>query len=309
MLFNALIFCARYARWTLVAGLAAGLIFQNVAFLAKPFIAYFIALLLFAACFRIGHKNVLSAASGFSKHVWVTLLMQVLLPLIFILIVSLAGLDNAYTTALVLVAAAAPISGSPNLVIMLGFEPAPALKQLVIGTALLPVTVLPVFYFLPAMGGALAVAEASLRLLLVIGVAAAAGFYLRSRWAGELSQRQTQAVDGASAILMAAVVVGLMSALGDAWRVDRASLFWMMLFVFVLNFGLQVVGYSFWHKVAGNDYRVPMSVISGNRNIALYLAALPAAVIDDLFLFIGCYQFPMYLTPLLMQAFYRRSAG
>jgi len=50
-----------------------------------------------------------------------------------------------------------------------------------------------------------------------------------------------------------------------------------------------------------------MSVISGNRNIALYLTALPAAVTEPLLAFVGCYQFPMYMTPLLMRKFYNKS--
>ena len=51
---------------------------------------------------------------------------------------------------------------------------------------------------------------------------------------------------------------------------------------------------------------VGFAVSAGNRNIALFLAA-PAGSghrSDDL-LFIGCYQVPMYLTPLLLRRFYR----
>ena len=46
-------------------------------------------------------------------------------------------------------------------------------------------------------------------------------------------------------------------------------------------------------------------MIAGNRNIALYLVALPAATTDPLLIFIGCYQIPMYLTPIVMHRFYK----
>ncbi len=49
---------------------------------------------------------------------------------------------------------------------------------------------------------------------------------------------------------------------------------------------------------------VPVSVVAGNRNIALFLVALPAAVTDPVLVFIGCYQVPMYLTPVLLGRFY-----
>jgi len=50
---------------------------------------------------------------------------------------------------------------------------------------------------------------------------------------------------------------------------------------------------------------VPLAIIAGNRNIALFLTALPTPVTDPLLLFIGCYQIPMYLTPILLGRFYR----
>jgi hypothetical protein len=46
--------------------------------------------------------------------------------------------------------------------------------------------------------------------------------------------------------------------------------------------------------------------VHGNRNIALYLAALPLEQMEPLLLFIACYQVPMYLTPLIGDLFYRR---
>ena len=51
--------------------------------------------------------------------------------------------------------------------------------------------------------------------------------------------------------------------------------------------------------------RVGISVTAGNRNIALFLVSLPAGVIDPVLLFIGCYQVPMYLTPILMRRILR----
>lgn len=301
---NAMVMCARYARWVLVLGLMGGLLFQDVAYLARPYIPAFIAALLFVASFRIGPKKAIGAASSLREHLVITLQMQVVFPLAIVVIVLISGYHNVYLTAIVLVASAAPISGSPNLVIMLGHTPAPALRQLVVGTALLPATVIPIFMLLPVFGNAIEIGVAAGKLLLVIGGAASLGFLARHCLFSELSESNTEAVDGFSAILMALVVVGLMSALGDAWRQRPTDLLLMMLFVFILNFGFQFLGSRVWHRLAGPEYAVPLSVISGNRNVALYLTALPAAVVDDLLLFIGCYQFPMYLTPLLLRRFY-----
>ena len=121
----------------------------------------------------------------------------------------------------------------------------------------------------------------------------------------QLSDVQIQQVDGVSAILMALVVVGLMAAISDAFSHSPAQLLLLLAFAFAVNIGLQMLGSLVWGRCYGQEYDVPMSVISGNRNIALYLTALPVAVTEPLLAFVGCYQFPMYMTPLLMRRFYR----
>lgn len=53
---------------------------------------------------------------------------------------------------------------------------------------------------------------------------------------------------------------------------------------------------------------VPLSIIAGNRNIALFFVALSDEVTAPLLIFIGCYQIPMYLTPILMKPLHARFA-
>ena len=80
-----------------------------------------------------------------------------------------------------------------------------------------------------------------------------------------------------------------------------------MLAAFGANYGLQVstrLGLLAWGKRA---IATPMAIVAGNRNLALFLVALPAAVTDPILLFIGCYQVPMYLTPILLAKFHAES--
>ena len=105
---------------------------------------------------------------------------------------------------------------------------------------------------------------------------------------------------------MAMAVIGLMSGINEAFAASPSKLLLLLVFAFVLNIGLQVAGSFFWGRYFGAEYDVPMSVISGNRNVALFLTALPVSVTEPLLAFIGCYQFPMYLTPLLMQRLYKQ---
>jgi hypothetical protein len=50
-----------------------------------------------------------------------------------------------------------------------------------------------------------------------------------------------------------------------------------------------------------------MAIVAGNRNLALFLAAVPPEMAEDLLLFLGCFQIPMYLTPLTLARLYARA--
>jgi hypothetical protein len=52
-----------------------------------------------------------------------------------------------------------------------------------------------------------------------------------------------------------------------------------------------------------------VALIAGNRNIALFLAALPPEAVGFLTLFVAVYQIPMYVTPLFAGRLYRRLIG
>ncbi|MFC3119033.1 hypothetical protein ACFOHS_15800 [Jhaorihella thermophila] len=78
-----------------------------------------------------------------------------------------------------------------------------------------------------------------------------------------------------------------------------------MIAAFALNFGFQIAAYSLLADRFPRAEAVAVSIIAGNRNIALFLVALPPQVTDPLLVFIGCYQIPMYLTPILLGRLYR----
>ena len=176
------------------------------------------------------------------------------------------------------------------------------LRLLILGTALFPLTALPVLWLMPGLGNASDVILAAARLAAVIGISVAIGFALRRLILPQPTARQIQALDGTSAILLAVMVVGLMSALGPALRTDPGEVAYWLAAVLIANLGLQVVA----HKLGASP---GTSIVTGNRNVALYLVALPAATVDPLLIFIGCYQIPMYLTPILMAKFYGKSSG
>ena len=202
--------------------------------------------------------------------------------------------------AAVLMLSAPSVTGSPNFALIMGVSPEAALRLLMVGTALLPVTVLPVLILVPELETG-AVLGAAGRLVAVIVLAGGTAFLLRrGRWA-TLTSSQNQSLDGASAILLGVVVVGLMSAAGPM-LVSSPFVFMMWLaFAARMNLGAQLLA---WRSVARTSLvedRRAISIVAGNRNIALFLVAFPTDITVGLLSVIGCSQIPMYPTPILFR--------
>lgn len=298
---------ARYGRLLLVAGLVAGITLPGLAVAMRDWLQELVALLMFVAALRIRPRQAFSALADLGSAGALTLIYQLALPLAAIGAFHAAGIAGTpMATALILMAAASPISGSPNLTILSGGNPAPALRLLVVATALLPLTVIPVFLLAPSLGSPAVVLAAAVRLLALIVTATGGAFLLRHHFLPDPSPRTAAAIDGLSAIAMAIVVIGLMSEAGPTLLQRPGSFAVWLAIAFAANFGLQVLARLLLARTALKGDMTAYSIIAGNRNIALFLVALPREITDPILLFIGCYQIPMYLTPLLMARFHAR---
>lgn len=236
------------------------------------------------------------------------LLAQLVLPLCVFGLSRLIGLSWQWCLVFTLVAAAPPISGSPNLVQLLRGDDELTLRWLIVGTAMLPLTCLPLMYLLFSFENSLLLLKPSLKLLLLIGAAVLAAYCVAAVCKKQHLSLPSQALDGAGSITLALMVIGLMSAVhhpdSTGWLLVRT-----LCAAIAINGGLQVVGVLCSKLMGhGNSQVIATGVVLGNRNIALYLAALPASMTEPILLFIACYQVPMYLTPLVGGLFYVRLA-
>lgn len=290
-------FLAMHSRWCLVLGLIAGATAPALASALVPLIPVFVGLLLMLTAFRTGLGAAIGGISEGGRAFRQVLMLQAALPLTVCIGVLVLGQGvPSLVLAVILMLSAPSVTGAPNFAIMNGADPAPAMRMLVIGTALFPVLVLPVFWMLPQLGGIDGVI-ASVRLACVIVLSTGVGFALRWLFEERLDDASIRAVDGANAALLGVIVIGLMSAIGPMLWNDPVRLAGWIAVVFALNFGLQL---SVFFLYRGTD-RAAVSMIAGNRNVALFLVALPETVIEPLLIFVGCYQIPMYLTPILLK--------
>lgn len=300
-------FCARHGRVCLVGGLVMGIALPDLALAMRPLIAPMVVLLLFLAVLRLGPEGIRAGLHGIRGAIGAVLVLQLVAPLMAVAgFAALGWLGHPLALGVVLMLAAAPITGSPNLAIMAGAAPAPALRQLVLGTALLPLTALPVFWFIPAFGTPVAVIRAVVELLALIVLAGGLALALRLGNILRGGAAMEATLDGLAAIVLGVVVVALMSAVGPALMGGGG--FWGVLAVVMLaNLALQI-GVSALAARRTPEAAPAMGITAGNRNVALFLGVLPGGAVESLLLFIGVYQIPMYLTPLLLTGWYRRMA-
>lgn len=298
---------ARHGRLVLVFGLLCGLSLPALAAALRPWLPHMVALLLFLSAFRIGFRDVAGGVGGLWQPMQDVLALQLLLPLLAYGVFRGAGVAETVPALAVMLMLAAPsVTGAMNFVVLAGKDPAPAMRVLVVGTALFPVTVLPVLWLMQdAMPGAGDILLAAARLVAVVFAAVAAGFAARRVVLPRPSPSQLRALDGVGVIALAVIVVGLMAGMGPLIASGWQAVAGWLAVAFAANFGLQLL--VFVALNARTSREVALSIIAGNRNVALFLVALPAASADALLPFLACYQLPMYLTPLLLARLHGRS--
>ena len=295
-----------HARACLILGLAGGLLLPDLAAAMTPWLPQMVALLLVTTALRIGLRAAVGATRDLRWGLGAVAVLQMLLPLTLLGVLTLAGLqDTPAALAIVLAASAPALTGSVNLALMMGMDGGRMMQMLVLGTAGFPLTVLPVLWFLPQLGPPADVITAALKLFVVIVLATGTGFTLRRLLFPQPTEGQVKALDGLSVLAFSIIVIGLMSALNPALRGDPAAVARWMLLAFAISYLLQFLTLLALRHTPLRAVAGPLAIGAGNRNIAIFLVALPPDILAPLMIFIGCWQLPMYLTPMLLPRLYQ----
>lgn len=298
-----LVLVARHARPVLVAGLAAGIALPGLARALAGWIPEMVVLLLFLGALRLSPADLRQLGRGLPRAAGLVLLGQLALPL------AVLGLGHAFGAGqspillgLVLLACAPPIVSSPNIAAIMGLSAPTAMQLMMLGSVLLPFTVLPVFWLMPALGSLSQVLAATLRLMLTILLAGGGALLLRRFALRQPGPRTLARIDGLSVLALAVFVIALMASVSES-LIDTPALFLFWLTIAVAaNFGPQLA----MLRLGRDPVSGARALAAGNRNLSLFFVALPPDLTAPLLVFLGCYQLPMLLTPILLTRAYRR---
>lgn len=297
-----------HARLCLIAGLAAGLLLPGLAQALVPWLPHMVAALLTITALRIGHRAALGAMRDLRWGLAAVAVLQLAVPLALLAGLSAFGLQNTPMALATVLASAAPaITGSVNLALIMRLDGGRMMQILVLGTAMFPLTVLPILVALPQLGPASEIILSALKMLVVILISTTLGFCLRAWIFPRPTEGQIKALDGVSVLAFSFIVIGLMAALNPALRTDPWAVAQWAALAFTISYVLQALTLLALRGTALQAVAGPLAIGAGNRNIALFLVALPADVLAPLMVFIGCWQLPMYLTPLLLPRLYSKA--
>lgn len=264
-----------------------------------------VALLMTLVLLRVDPAQVLAYLK---RPVLVAALLAWLLlacPLIAYGIVALTGLDGPLGAALVIMATGCAATSSPAFARLVGLDGEIALVASLLSTLVLPFTAPPLALGLLGIDLSITIGGLMGRLGLVVGLPLALSLVIRALAGPARLARWGRAVDGAVVLLVVLYGFGVMDGVLARLLAEPGFVLGGVLLAFAGSFGLNFLT-ALAFLPAGRGVGLSAGLLSGNRNMALYLAVLPAATDARILLFFALCQFPLFLSPFLLRPIYGR---
>jgi BASS family bile acid:Na+ symporter len=296
---------SRHAATVLAVGVFAGLVLPDLASWTRPLLPPAVAGLLFLALLRVDWPQLLGHLSRPLRGTLLSVWFLIATPLLIHLAVAAFRIDNGLGIALVLAATCPPIVSGPAMALLLRLDAPLMLVSVMSASLLAPFTIVFVSSYLLGIDLGIDSLALLLRLAVLIGGCALSALLVR-RFVGERRlARGRDLFDTVSLLLLLIFAIAIMDGVtalvvDDPWRVLR-----FVLAAFAASILLQLLGTA---VSAGMGRRAALTVgfASGNRNMGLLLAVLPASSAPDALLFFALAQLPIYILPALLGPAYRR---
>lgn len=295
----------RHATQFLFVGVFIGLALPGLAELFRPLLAPSVVLLLFAALLRVDS----AAMSGYIRRPAVVVLLTVWLlvfcPILTWFLLRFLPVPQSLDTAVVLMAAAPPILGSASIAMILKLDGALVVVGALLATLLTPLTVPPLALLLLGLELDIGLADFMFRLGLVVVIAFTGAVIVRRFVTPADLAARAELLDGIVVTIMLIFAIAIMAGVTDAVFERSQTVILWTLTAFIANPVLQLIG-TLAFSWLGLRRALSIGLLSGNCNMGLMLAALPAERDADVLLFFAIAQLPMYMLPIVMVPVYKR---
>ena len=236
---------------------------------------------------------------------WLLVWLLLACPLLMYGLVWLAGLHDPLGAALVIMATGCAATSSPAFARLVGLDASISLVAALLSTLLVPFTAPPLALGLLGLDLAISVGGLMARLALIVGLPLLLALAIRrvvpparlSDWSGR--------IDGTVVVLLVMYGIGVMDGMQARLLTEPTWVVSGLTLAFLGNFGLNALTVLACLP-AGRRVSLAAGLLSGNRNMALYLAVLPAETDARILLFFALCQFPLFLSPFLLRPIYSR---
>ncbi|MCS6854521.1 MAG: hypothetical protein NZ523_07175 [Elioraea sp.] len=236
---------------------------------------------------------------------WLVAWLMVGAPLLAWSLVRLAQFDGPLAEALVIMATGCAATSAPAFARLVGLDPQLSLVASVLSTLVVPFTAPPLALGLLGVALPLTVGGLSARLALVVGLPLLLSLAIRRIAGEERLAPWSRAIDGAAVLLVALYGVGVMDGILAGFLARPGFMLGALVLAFAGNYGLNAATAAAFLPF-GRKIALATGLLSGNRNMALYLAVLPPETGFDILAFFALCQFPLFLSPFLLKPLYRR---
>ena len=302
----------RFLEWSahhgaalLAASIFAGLFLPPLAAAFRDVITPVVFILMVLVLLRVDPGQVLAYLRRPVLVVALLAWLLVAMPLLAYAATRALGLDGPLAMGMVVVATGCAATSSPAFARMVGLDGEMALVVALLSTLLIPFTAPPLALGLLGIDLAISVSGLMLRLALLVGLPLLISVAIRRMAGAGRLAHWGRAVDGAVVLLVVAYGFGVMD--GVLPHLLAAPGF--ILGGIALAFGGTLVmnaATALAFARAGQRVALSAGLLAGNRNMALYLAVLPAATDPGILLFCVLCQFPLFLSPFLLKPLYQR---
>jgi len=296
---------ARQGSALLALGIFAGLLAPPLAALFRDVVTVTVAGLMTLVLLRVDPSRLLSylrrPVMVAALSAWVLLAC----PLLAFAVARAAGMDGPLGAGLVIMATGCAATSSPAFARLVGLDGEVSLLVALVTTLLVPFTAPPLALGLMGIDLAISLEGLTLRLALVVGLPLLLSIAIRRVVARDALDRAGPAVDGAVVWLVVFYGFGVMDGMLAKLLAEPAWVAAGLALAFAGNFGLNLAT-ALAFLPAGRRVALAGGLLSGNRNMALYLAVLPAATDERILLFFALCQFPLFLSPFLLRPVYGR---
>jgi BASS family bile acid:Na+ symporter len=210
--------------------------------------------------------------------------------------------------ALMLQAVASPMMAAPALAALMGLDATLVLVTLITSTALIPFTA-PLFAVI-FVGSNLSIGPLILavKLFAILVGAAVVGFVLRRALGVAAIERQKERINGLNILVLFVFVAAVMEHVGARFLAAPMITTALAALAFAVFFAVLFLT-SLLFLAAGRPRALALGFMASQRNMGLMLAATGGALPDLTWLYFALSQFPIYLSPQLLQPLARRILG